>query len=252
MVIERFGKYRVDELADVHEIGRYRALDGFFQSAEGEGLKKVLNGVGKNVVWSLRNLSWYVSSKQGSIGEFDNVEYKRINLKRAYILYHQFINDNPQLADKVTFQEFVSTREGQMRAMVVELRILLGTMLAVMLIGLVGSDDNEDALYKRNYGFRMAYKVARKTLSELSYFYSVDSLEGLLNSGFPLLKTFSKAASVVSNGWDESRDWVMGENSNRDQSPFMYYSLPFLIPGFQGLRNIIEPFSQDEKVLYDS
>jgi hypothetical protein len=243
VVSERTGKYKVDDILDIHNVGRYRAAAAFMKTSDSEGIKKIMSNVGTNIAWGMRNLLWSVSSQTGNIAGEENVDFKRINLKRAYIKYQQLLLNNPDMVDKVSFQQFVDTYEGQLKALVIELRILLGFFLAAMVMGLAGDDD--EPLYKENWAFRQLYKVSRKTLSEIMYFYDPTSLTNLFDSGIPAIKTITKAFNILTNGVDSTID-LFQEEDKKDKTPFGYYSLPFIINGWQGLRSTIEPYSQDK------
>lgn len=206
--------------------------------------KNLLASTGKNVVKVLRDLALGASEKTSTVG-VDEITYKRINLAKTELAYQHYLNDNPSMRDKITFQEFVTAYEGQLRAGVIELRLVLSMFLAVLAMASLGGDD--DPLYKKNQAYRVAYKMAKKTLSEMAYFYNPTSLSGLVNSGIPLVKTFIQATQIITNGLDQTID-LFQEPDKKDKTPFGYYTIPFMIPGFRGMRSLIEPYTQDKVV----
>jgi hypothetical protein len=168
-------------------------------------------------------------------------------------MYEQHVLNDPSFAKKVSFQQFVDTYEGQLNALMIELRIILVTFLALILAGLEGSDD--EPLHKTNWAYRQVYKIGQKTLSELLYFYDPTSLTGLVDSGVPAFRTITQAFNIVTNGADSARDFMMGENYKgilqweidpNDKKPPMSYTLPFFIHGYRGLKRVIEIEDSDK------
>jgi hypothetical protein len=247
MITERAGKYKVDDILDVHTVGRYTTLPAFFKSTEGTAFKKILAGTTKNVAWTLANVAW-LAGRQGKKGIINNQEvtYQRLDLARTRVAYARFIHENPHLKDKVSEQDFVNTYEKQLKALMVELRIILGIAAAVIALAELGDDDDEP-LYKQNWGVRQFYKLNRKLLSEMTYFFDPTSLTGLLDSGIPAIRTFTDSFHIVTNGFDELRDGTLGENSKNDQTPLFYYSSHF-INGWNGISQIVEVYDKDKRV----
>lgn len=241
-ISERIGQTSYNNTLEIANIPRYNALLNYLKNPEGKTFTSNLGYLSKKSGQllldsiSFGKLNWVY----GNQPELDGVKAQKINLQMAKARYGQFIAKNPK-AD-VTFEEFVNTYEGQLKAISAELRTIILFMAVLMLLG---SDDDEMIYSKDNNMFsRFAYKSILKAKSEILYWYNPTELLNLADNPLPALNTVSTVISAFTNGVDELRDGIIGENSLQDRSNVGYYSTK-LIRGLNGVRSIYSWYDQE-------
>jgi hypothetical protein len=149
----------------------------------------------------------------------------------------------------MTFEHFLEVKEGQMRAALVEMRTVLGLMMLITILGAGGGDDKKKPLYMANWGTRLIFKNLTKAQSELTFMWSPIQLAQLISNPFPLTSILTKSLKTVTNGLDESRDLLVGENSISDKTPMGYFLLQWIYGGGQ-IARFTELYKQYEKSPY--
>lgn len=172
---------------------------------------------------------------------------QRINIERAKREFLKWQLKNPNLKDKVTFDDFLEIKEGQMKAMLVELRAIIGVMTLALF--LAGSADDGEKRYYKNFVTRNIYKIFSKAGSELTFMWNPTEFERLMKNPFPITSLLTLFKNTVKNGLDETRDFVVGENSNQDKSPALYYLSQWMYGGPQLIR-FFEVFENMKKSPY--
>jgi len=212
---ERFSKLRYNPDIEMHEIGRYRS---FFNQFTATTFLPALTDLMKNLVaLNLQKIK-------------GNPEILRMMLAEAR-------EKNPNL--EITEQEFQELVEGQTRAMIMELRIILTTILPLLIFGgLFRDDEEEDPTF-----VKQLIKTILRTQAELTFFLVPDSTLEILNTPFPALSVLTDLSNLISNTFDESRDLLLGENSTRDKTPSFYYTLKIL-PSVYGVLRTFDFFEQ--------
>ena len=158
--------------------------------------------------------------------------------------YEVWKGNNPDLADKITFEDYLEVREAQLNAMIMELRVLLSfvALLSLLAMGTGGNDDDE-------YWRRKLYAVVRKGYSELAFTINPAEYNNMIKSPIPLQSIPVKMVKGLGNTFDEMRDYVFGENSPHDKTEFGHYFAPMLGMGYMNLGRILEFTDEDRTYL---
>lgn len=181
------------------------------------------------------------------------------NLRRLKTVYMRWAMDNPQEVEKLgrpknmtleeldewRFQKWLKNEIANLKAAAVELYVITGLML-LLAAARADWDNDEEPDYKKLWALRMFVKTMNKTHSELIFLLNPVEIERYVTQPIPIAGLLKDVLNSVENAYDETRDWLSGENSNNDKTPWMYYTGNLLIPGFRQMRRIFEPFEQDE------
>jgi hypothetical protein len=265
---ERFGDTKYDDITDTIHVGRYRALASSLDAKQEKELKRRMASISLRASQLLLDASGLLqiatfntvkSSFKSQEIEINGVKInaRRLNIEMLQKKYEKYIADNPDTADRISLQEFIDAHEGQLKAMVAELRVLLTFMLLVSSMAL-GSDDEDDVLsYKHGYVQRMTYKMITKGVSELQFFYNPTNMITLVDNPIPVLRFGTSVVKSFNNTIDETRDLVVGEDYKgfidwkedpNDKTPVGYETTKF-IKGFNGMRKIIDTiYEGDERI----
>jgi hypothetical protein len=263
IVRERTGNLVFDDKIQAARWGRFRAAVAEFKltSADMEVGFKMTQFISKVVLpniakISLDLLTFGVAPKYGLLGknhtyidENGKEQRVRTNMKRAQRLYKAFVLDNPKLAGRMTFEEFLEVKEGQMKAGIVELRTMIGFLILIHLLGAGGGDDGKQPPYMANWFSRFMYKNLTKAQSELTFMWSLPQFTKLLSNPVPMVGLLTRGLSTAMNGFDEVRDLLVGENSLNDKTPFPYYTLQWIYGGGQ-IARLMEAFPQYKQTPY--
>lgn len=240
MLKERFGSLKYNATTDALQWGRWNSMAADFMKEEADD---ILTYTGKVLLPRLTKISLdlgtfgLLTTKSGIMqrytDDFLKTQYQRIKESR------------PDLT--MTFEEFKELKQAQYRASMVELRVILGLIALVFATASLAGDDDEP-LYKDNLAVRIALKTISKLQQEMMF--SIDPTEGgyLFRNPIPVLGLFMMAKKAITNGYDELKDTLIGENSTQDKTPFGYYSMRFIV-GWNQMRHLLEFFDQDKAVV---
>lgn len=204
LIQSRFGETKYDAVLDDLEVGRYRVFLGMLFK---QGIAPAMNDL-KSFTLSMMPLM--LDHHKG-----------RLNGKYAEKKYQEFLEKNPHLRDKFTKDDFIKLMEDKMRGLVIEARMAaaLAALTLFMSAGLDWDDPDENNIITRNL-----FLMAKRTALELSFFYSPSSATELMYMPFPVMTLIKNMDKMISNGVDETRDLLLGENSSRDTTPMLYFT----------------------------
>jgi hypothetical protein len=171
----------------------------------------------------------------------------RTNIRRAQRRYQQWMLENPELQGKVTFDDFLEMKEGQIRAMLAEIRTILS--FAALLLFLGGDGDDGEPRYMDNWFTRTLFKMVAKGDSELMFIWNPDEFLRLMQNPVPLASLLSSTKQTLFNTFDEGRDFILGENSPYDRTPAFYYTIQWAYGGAQ-LERLFELYDEFQKSPY--
>jgi hypothetical protein len=261
IVKERTGKLTYDESIQAASWGRFMAATSEFgltdlDYEEGFKLRRYISKVFlPNIAkLSLDLITFGLAPKIGLTSEFYTDELGRTrrvrtNVARARRMYVKYMVNNKQLEDSLSFDQFLEVKEAQMKAMLVEARTIITFLIVIHLLGSGGGDDEKQPPYMANWFSRFMYKNLTKAQSELSFMWNPLQLISLTKSPVPMAGLLTRFVSTVMNGFDETRDLLVGENSLSDKTPFPYYLIQWIYGGGQ-IARLIELFKQFEKSPY--
>jgi len=231
ILFERFGKIKYDSRIDSVYMGRYVAL-----SAE-LGEWKISDLIRRKF------LSEILLPKLGQFIRHLSFFGKMNDIHAKQLIFEQWLEDNPQYRDKVTFQEFSDIQSKQLYSVIIELRILLAF---AGLIFLLGSDFDDDgiALYKTNILTRKLAAMIYKTNQEMSFVFNPIDFTKMIQTPIPMTGLVTQLWKGIKNFLDETRDVVVGEDDilstgkTKDDPTGRGYYLTSFIPGGNILRII--------------
>jgi hypothetical protein len=223
VVEERLGSLKYREATDSLQWGRFRAYASeyghYITDQEMEDGKKISMYITHVLLPNLGKLVLDLTT----FGLVPGIVKGRVNMVRAERAYNKFIEENKHLKDKVNFDMYLEIKQGQIKAMLVEARIILS--LLGLLIFLSGVGDDGKKRYQNMWITRTGYKILNKAGSEMTFMWNPKEFERLMKNPFPTTSLITQAINTLSNTLDESRDLIFGENSTRDMTPKMYYTL---------------------------
>ncbi len=245
IVRERLGKLRYDKDLQSFQWGRFKALGNELLGKEDTKtvfeLQAYLNGyVAKRLSTLTLDLITFGLSHKAGIG--------RVNREKNKKYYYQWLLNNPQVSNRPDseelFEEYLATKEGQIKAALTEARVL--AIFGMLITYLGGNADGEEPRYMENYVTRLLFKLLFKTQSEISFVWNPSEFTRMISKPFPLASILSDFARTMANTFDETRDLLFGEDSNRDKAPPFYYTIQWVI-GAKQLSRIVELFEQQKK-----
>ncbi len=261
IVKERTGRLQYDDKIQAARWGRFMAMTSDYHLVDtdyenGFQLKQYVTKVflPNTAKLALDIMTFGLAPRVGLIGqtyidESGKERRVRTNINRAKRLYKGYLIKNPGLMGKMTFDQFLEVKEAQMKAGLTEIRTILGFFILIHLLGSGGGDDRKQPPYMANWFSRFIYKNMTKAQSELTFMWSPAQLTQLIRNPIPMSGLLTRTMSTISNGLDETRDWLEGENSLSDKTPAGYYTLQWIYGGGQ-IARLLELYKQFEKSPY--
>ena len=247
LIRERIHKMEYEPNKQVITIGRFNALWASTEISKEN--KEFLTVVGLSVKRAAT-----LMLDIATFGALKNVAGFKTSRDRIEQLYEEFKAGNLDLdifeddIENVTKEEFMKYFDGQIRAMVVELRMLLGFISAVAAMGFAFDDDDEDgklSFSRMNWQQRQMYRLVNRVRRELGFFYGSSYIDIALQNPVPVTNVLVRASKIMNNTWDEAMDAITGRIDKRDKTNVGYYSLRALpYNGF--FTSMFEPTSQDK------
>lgn len=209
MVKERLGDLKYTPEVQEWEIGRYKAIGAEIFSQK--FIPTILK-IGLDII------------------SFGKIKYKHdINLLNEQ--FKKWEKENPDMAGKLTKEEFIDLRERAIREAIHEAKIM-SAMLLLMFAASRDYDDDGEEWYKDNAMTKQAYKILNRTYLELSFFVNPLSFRDIVKTPIPLMQVFTDAFSFGKNTIDETSDILFGENDPRDKTGKFHYGNK-MIPGMR-------------------
>lgn len=245
LIKERFGSFRYNPLLESYEQGHFIGTkDEILPSmelirSEQEAWSMSMGTIfGDLILPTLKNFI-SLGSEVITMGLYKH----KIDEKKAEIHRRNFLKKNPDLDEKeFTLERFIDFRRRQWRTMARELRYLLG--MSTLLLGAMsalGWDDEDENLLTYNM-----YKLAQRASLELSFFFSMDSVNEILKSPLPVMRLTTDFSNMIENFLVESSQAIgITPENTRDKTPFGYYTLKN-IPGINQILGMAAYFNQDQ------
>jgi hypothetical protein len=243
---ERFGKFKYDEDVQALKAGRFVALasEFGFTNEQGQQYKKFRYYVQEVVLPKLGGIILDL----GTFGIAPRLGLKRVNERKAKFAFQRWKAENPETAENVTFEEFLEIKQAQIKAAMVEMRMILLFLGVIAFLGAEG-DDGEPRYYSTWAG-RQLYKVLNRGHSELSFAWNPTEFIRLVSNPLPLSSLLADVYKTLSNTIEVAlEDLNLREINPQDKTPRFYYSSQWII-GMNQLRRIVELYEQDKKNQY--
>ena len=253
IALERFGKTKYDHVLEHFDQGTWRGLfenfgpetgfDDMGQLLDVEvGAHEYLMEIGTDLVKLGLDMSIYSFSKEG---------LSKVKEKKARHAFENFIMDNvgneefnyKNAAEKEeAFQEFLKMKQGNLRAMIAEVRAVALLFLMMSLAGGDYDDDNKTDI-RQTWAGRKLHNVLGRIYRETAIFLDPTEMTGPRASGLPILSLGQQLTSITSNSLDEIRDALFGENDKKDRQP-VGYNVVKIAPGINSLAKAVEIYPQ--------
>jgi len=238
---ERFGKTRYNDALQLVEMGRFTAFGQELYNHEQLSIPMFAKEIVIPKLLELgKHLMWY---RPGTGSD-----------TRLELAYENWLNNNPQYKGVVSFKEFKSAQQAQMKALIIELRIIL---TFAMLVALLTADFDDDGkkFYQEMWITRKLVAVLAKTNQEISFTYNPAEFAKMIKNPIPMAGILTDAVNVLANTYDESIDTVFGEKfplpfhkpQTHDKTQPLYYTGK-LIPGVSQLEKFLEIFNKDNSL----
>lgn len=244
LIAERFRKGRYLENLEEVELGRFRVVAGEIAS------KKLLPAIGAFVSISTEVLSFGLSKHKISDGTSNRY-------------FEEFLANNPDIQEKINrnelnkeefYEQYKEERIGQMRAFALEIRMYLMVVAAMAVMGVDWDDDGEKLYEELPFG-KQFLRLANKTSMELGFLFMPSEAKYLLANPLPVSKMLLDIEKLVSNSFDETRDFVfqedykglfLWEKDPNDKSPKFKYTSKF-IPFWKPTADFLEAFEPSKE-----
>lgn len=235
---ERFGSTRYSDALQLVEMGRFTAFGQEIYNAEQLSIPAFMKEILLPKVIELsKHLVWYKGTKSNP---------------RIKLSYENWLNNNPQYRGVVSFDDFLSAQKSQMKALIIELRILLTFAMMVALLG-ADFDDDGKKFYQEMWLTRKLVAVLAKTNQEISFTYNPAEFAKMIKNPVPLAGILVDATNILSNTYDSALDLTVGQGfplpfhkpTKQDSTPPLYYTSK-IIPGANQLEKLLEIFNKTE------
>lgn len=238
---ERFGETKYNDALQLVEMGRFTAFRQELYDVDQLSIPVFMKDIVLPKVGQLlKHLVWYNGTK---------------NNPRIRMSYENWLDNNPHYRGKISFDDFLLAQQSQMKALIIELRILL-TM--AMLVALLGADFDDDGkkFYQETWITRKLAAVLSKTNSEISFTYNPAEFAKMIKNPIPLAGLLTDAVNILANTYDETIDHTLGEKAplpfhkpqKNDKAGAFYYSSK-LIPGLGQGSKFFELFGNNNEAV---
>jgi hypothetical protein len=218
--------------------------------------KSVMNFVG-TFAYSVGRLTLDVATFGGFFNTMSPLRYK-VNEERARMAFNRFLEENknlPAVANGTyTFEDFLEYKQGQIKALSIELQYMASVILLLMALG-GGFDDDDDKFSKKNLATRTLYRVLNRYRRELVGIINPSDWNSMFRDPLPVMGLGNKLLKTINNTFDTGMDITFGQAEGRslikplgkkgkkkDTTPAFYYIYTWL-PGYK----FIKPFDIFEK-----
>lgn len=237
---ERLGKAKYNDALQLVEMGRFTAFGQEIYNHEQLGIAEFTKSILLPKLLELgKHIVWYNGGKSNA---------------RVRLAYESWLERNPQYKGKISYDEFLDAQKTQMKALIIELRILL---TFAMLVALLGADFDDDGkkFYQEMWITRKLAAILSKTNSEISFTYNPAEFAKMIKNPIPMAGVLVDAANIVGNAYDETIDITLGEKfpapfhkpQTQDKSGFGYYTTK-VVPGAGQLEKFLEIFGQEDPI----
>jgi hypothetical protein len=161
---------------------------------------------------------------------------------KTEFLDFKYRNRNNPKIQNYSFEDFLEYKQGQVKALAAEVRVIAILMGILAALG-ADWDDDGDKDYKESWMGRQTYRFFNRYRREMMSLVNPGDYLGLFNRGsVPLAGLAKDFWNTTKNTFDVAYEDITGEEDKKDRSPRFYYLHEF-VPGLQ----IIKPFELFEE-----
>lgn len=234
LLFERLGKAKYNDALQLVEMGRFTAFGQELHNHEQYGVLEFVKSILlPKVLMLAKNIVWYNGPGSDT---------------RIKLAYESWLEQNPQYKGRVSYDEFLSAQRTQMKALILELRIILAFATLIALLG-ADFDDDGKKFYQEMWLTRKIAAIMSKTNSEVSFTYNPAEFAKMIKNPIPMAGVLVDATNIISNGYDESIDIIFGEKfpapfhkaQSQDKTGIGFYTTK-VVPGASQLEKFLEIF----------
>jgi hypothetical protein len=229
---------------DIVDIGRFTAVGQVYQQSTKGGFLEIAAQLGKVTTFIALDLIPYLNL----LNKADTA-----NEAKARLWFENWKRNHPQLSkdvdgNEITFEQYNDAKKAQLRVFTYQVRVL-AVMALITMLATGDWDDDGEPDYRQNYATRWLFRVVNRTWREAASMYSYSDFNNIIGGGaIPMWGLTRDLANLFANTYDEGRDAIVGENSNRDQSPVGFYAVGW-VPLLARIRQILELSDKDFKAV---
>jgi hypothetical protein len=175
--------------------------------AEIDNDTKLLNWGKYNTLLDLLR-SDMVSMIRGVLGDLNDITYERLQAKYQELLDEHIENGGTE-EDFITFSQFRTTYEGNIKSALKEIGIVMAFLTLITAIAMMFMDDDDDA---SDGIIRYLLRLLNRIQNELSFFFNPRSFTELFSNPIPVISVLNDALNFGSN--------LTGETWNQAQNLF--------------------------------
>ena len=234
---------RYDDVLDVVDIGRFTALADRFREVNLENKNVILSFLKMLLQYSTDLVTFWKPIKLGEGGEYTGVE-----VDKARRIYDQWVAKHPQLAKKVSFENYAKARARQTAALVGNIRLIILLLLLYAVAMRIDLDDDDTPDLKEIWLGRSLLRIFNRVYTESAAMYSAEAANTLLGASNTIVPVFglaTKTWKLAENFVDEILDIFKKEDKKDNTYPF-YYTLDFVYP-IDRVRKFLELSEADRK-----
>lgn len=237
LIRERLGKLKYNDALQVVEMGRFTAFGQELISPDQLALPEFMKSI------LLPKLGQLVKSV---------LFFSKFKSTTQQLAFDRWIENNPHYKDKIDFEDFKDAQEKQMKALMLELRIIL-TFAILMSLMSADFDGDGKKFYQEMWLTRKLVAIMAKTESEISFTYNPKEFANMIKNPIPLAGILTDAVNIIGNTYDEGIDAAFGEKfpfpghkpQKKDTTGPGYYSLKF-VPGVNQMEKFLDIFNQTD------
>ena len=184
---------------DEYEIGRWRAGWRLFSSGWGNAAKNLVS----------------------LLVPFIGKDFNQVDNPKLKLLYEQFIENNPTLKSKVSYEDYVDEHKGKLRSFAREIQIYAAFALLLAALKGVLDDDEEDFL-----PIQALIAALGRVNMELGFYLPVPFTPGfdefkklVTKDPLPLMSELTNTTGLVTNSFSETLDFVAGVENGKTIAP---------------------------------
>lgn len=237
---ERFGKAKYNDALQLVEMGRLTAFGQEIYNHEQLGIPEFMKSIVLPKLLQLaKNVAWFT-------GHGSDV--------RIRLAYENWLDKNPQYRGKVTYEEFLEAQRTQMKALILELRIILAFATLIALLG-ADYDDDGKKFYQEMWITRKLVAIMAKTNQEISFTYNPSEFAKMIKNPIPMAGVLVDATNIIGNTYDETLDITLGEKfpmpfhkpQDQDKTGIGFYTTK-VVPGASQLEKFLEIFGEEQPI----
>jgi hypothetical protein len=254
MARTRFGEMRFDRDVQEWEVGRFRIVAA--EMFKSDNFQTTLSNVGNLLLETALSMPG-INLAKGKYSRYT----KNYNKFAAKVYYEKFMSENNEKYTRkkindddkrieFTIEDYIQLRQSKLKGFARELATYVSFASMLFLLSIIKPDDDDDKDYAIFY--RNAFKLAKKSLNEVAFWFDPDSALNFFKSPIVALRTVTDIKKLALNTIDVAYDATfvrdedykaIWEKSRYDKKQAGYYSTNML-PGIRHILDLLNIFDK--------